>query len=332
MLTPQKGQGTFPQGCPTPASSCACLGASYKSDEERLRALGLFSLEKRRLRGDLIALYNCLKGGGREVTSHRTRGNGLKLRQGRFRLDIRKNLFTKRAVKHWNRLPREGVESPSLEVLKSRVDVVLRDMPRDTCVGDMDSRIECTLSKFADNTKLCGAVDTREGRDAIQRDLDRLERWARVNLMKFNKAKSCTWVGAIPIHRLGREWIKSSPEEKDLGVLVDKKLNMTRQCVLAAQKANCILGCIKRSMTRRSREVILSLYSSLLRSHLEYCIQLWGLQHKKDMELLERVQRRATKMIRGLEHLSCEDRLRGLGLFSLEKRRLRGDLTAACQY
>ncbi|PKU47482.1 rna-directed dna polymerase from mobile element jockey-like [Limosa lapponica baueri] len=203
-------------------------------------------------------------------------------------------------------------------------------------VGDMDSGIECNLSKFANDTKVCGVVDTLEVRDAIQKDLNRLERWACANLMKFNQAKcKVLHLGhGNPKHkyRLGREWLESSPEEKDLGVLVDEKLTMSRQCVLAAQKANCILGHIKRSVASRSWEVILPCYSALMRSHLEYRVQLWSSQHRKDMDLLERVLQRATKMIRGLEQLSYDDRLRELGLFSLEKRRLWGDLIEAFQY
>ncbi|KAK4828350.1 hypothetical protein QYF61_026011 [Mycteria americana] len=145
-------------------------------------------------------------------------------------------------------------------------------------------------------------------------------------------ARSYTWVGATPSINTG--WgikgLRAALRRKTWGYWWVKSFRL--QYALAAQKANHVLGYIKRSTASRSGEVVLPLYSALVRAHLQCCVQLWGPQHKKDMDLLEQVQRRATKMIRGVEHLSYEDRLRELGLFSLEKRRLQGDLIAAFQF
>ncbi|KAK4826970.1 hypothetical protein QYF61_012911 [Mycteria americana] len=128
---------------------------------------------------------------------------------------------------------------------------------------DLDAGIECTLSKFASDTKLGAAMDSLEGREVLQRDLDKLESWAIINHMKFKKSKR--WILHLGqgnpgyMYKVGDERLESSPAERYLGVWVDGKLYMSQRCALAAKRANCVLGCIKHSI-------------ALVQPHLKSCI------------------------------------------------------------
>ena len=117
-----------------------------------------------------------------------------------------------------------------------------------------------------------------------------------------------------------------SEAERDLGVIIDSDLKVSKQCAKAAATANSVLGMVSRTISSRSRDIIVKLYKSLVRPHLEYCIQAWRPHYQKDIDILERVQRRATRMIEGYKSIPYEERLQLLKLTTLETRRLRGDL------
>ncbi|PKU44324.1 rna-directed dna polymerase from mobile element jockey-like [Limosa lapponica baueri] len=150
-------------------------------------------------------------------------------------------------------------------------------------ISDLDDGIKHTLMKFADDTKLSEEVDTSEGKATLQEDLDKLEKWANKILMNFTKDK-CQVLHLAKHnpgvqHTLGSTWLGSRSVEKDMGVLVNNKLNMGEQCAAAAKKANRMLGCIYKGITSRDKELIIPLYSVLVRPHLEYCVQYCVLVH-----------------------------------------------------
>jgi hypothetical protein len=197
-------------------------------------------------------------------------------------------------------------------------------------VNDIESSVNNTIAMFADDSKIGNSAQNEAERQSLQNDLDKLTSWSQRWQLPFNTDKcSVVHIGSRNNHyqyKIGDVVLKESSEEKDLGVTITDNLKNSKQCISAATKASRMLGFIGRCFTVRTEEVIIPLYKSLVRPHLEYAAQFWSPLLKKDIDRLERVQRRMTKMIPRVRSLPYEDRLKALNLYSLEKRRLRGQL------
>ena len=196
-------------------------------------------------------------------------------------------------------------------------------------INDLDESITSNVLKFADDTKLFRKVNTDGDKQHLQNDLDRLVKWSEKWQMLFNFGKcKCLHTGHGNLnvnYKMGATVLGTTVKEKDLGVTISADMKVSQQCGIAASKGNQILGLIRRNITYKGKKLIIPLYKAIVRPHLEYCIQAWRPYRKKDIDTLERIQRRATKMIPELRDLSYEERLKECGLTTLETRRLRGD-------
>ena len=190
-------------------------------------------------------------------------------------------------------------------------------------INDIDEGIVSRISKFADDTKLGMNVSESENVRILQEDLRKVGDWSVKWQLPFN-------VNKCKVMHIGHRNPQSSytllgnsvdctDTEKDLGVVISNDLKFSKQCIEAEKKAQRMLGYIKRQFGFRNKEIVLTLYNSLVRPHLEYAVQFWCPSFRKDIIRLERVQARATKLIPSIRNLSFEDRLKELNLFSLEK-------------
>ena len=195
--------------------------------------------------------------------------------------------------------------------------------------------IQSPSLSYADDLKLMGIFNQDLAMSTLlQQDLNILMEWSRIWSMELNLLKCITMYLGKNRTKFGYQLSDSnvthtlceSNLERDLGVMISSDLKWNRQCSAAAAKANSILGQIKNSFSYLDRETIVPLYTSLVRPHLEYAVSVWSPSLKSDIDTLERVQRRATKLVSSIRDFSYEDRLKALNLMSLEDRRLRGDL------
>ena len=197
-------------------------------------------------------------------------------------------------------------------------------------INDIDSNLISTIGKFADDTKMCKSVSSAEGVQKLRDDLVKLGNWADDWQMSFNTDKcSVIHLGNENLkhkYSLCGSVLRDSTKERDLGIIVDSSMKFTEQCNTAIKNANSTLGLIRRTIKYKSQNIITKLYKALVRPKLEYCVQAWRPYLKKNIDNLEKVQHRATKMIDEYKGLKYEDRLVKTGLTTLEERRTRGDL------
>ena len=173
-------------------------------------------------------------------------------------------------------------------------------------------------------------MGANEDYSSLKSNLRLLYKWSVDWQMLFNldKRKIMQFGCNNPMHTflLGGLILETVSEEKDLGVMVRNDLKVFSQCIKVVKTANQVLGMIKRTITHKTKENLLHLYKSLVRPHLEYCLQVWRPYLKKNIDLFEGVQRRATKMILGWDKRCYQERLDLCYLQTLEVRGLRGDL------
>ena len=197
-------------------------------------------------------------------------------------------------------------------------------------VNTIEDGIDSKVLKFADDIKMFRAIEEKNDQEAFQADLNGLVAWSENWQMKFNLSKcKVMHTGRVRnqnVYKMKGHALEKIEKERDLGVTVNSKLTASDQVMEARKKALRMLGVIYRNVSYKSGEVISKLYCAYVRPFLEYCVQAWSPTYEKDCWLLERVQKRATKMVQNLSRLPYEDRLRKLGMFSLRYRRLRGDM------
>ena len=163
----------------------------------------------------------------------------------------------------------------------------------------------------------------------LQDDIDKLVRWSEQWQMLFNVAIcKCLHTGRGNTgmnYEMGGTILSKTGKEKDLGVTMNANMKVSEQCRIAASKGNQVLGMIRRNIAYKENSLIVPLYKAIVRPHLEYFIQSWSPYLRKYIDMLEKIQRRATKLSPELRDLRYEERLKECGLTTLETRRLRGD-------